>query len=168
MTRLLSLLACALMGTTQLAAADRLFVEAEAFRNQGGWSLDTQFIENMGSPYLLAHGLGQPVKDATTQAELPAPGRYRVWVRTKDWVAVWKAPGAPGRFQVLVNGTPLAETFGTKGVTIAFLTDEEKEIRTRKFNDKGIMKEVQERFEMQVKELTNLKEQLNQSQYMNQ
>ena len=35
-------------------------------------------------------------------------------------MAVWKAPGAPGRFQVLVNGTPLAETFGTKGVTWAW------------------------------------------------
>ena len=61
-----------------------------------------------------------------------------------------------------------AGRFGTKGVTIAFLTDDEKEIKGRKFNDKGIMKEVQERFEMQVKELTNLKEQLHQSQYMNQ
>jgi hypothetical protein len=115
MTRLLSLFTCALLSAAQLAAADRLFVEAEAFRNHGGWSLDTQFIENMGSPYLLAHGLGTAVKDATTSATLPATGRYRVWVRTKDWVAVWKAPGTPGRFQVLVNGTPLAETFGTKG-----------------------------------------------------
>ncbi|MBL9198995.1 MAG: FAD-dependent oxidoreductase, partial [Opitutaceae bacterium] len=39
----------------------------------------------------------------------------RVWVRTKDWVAHWGAPGSPGKFQVLVNGTPLTETFGTKG-----------------------------------------------------
>ena len=97
------------------AASPRLLLEAESFRNPGGWSLDTQFIEIMGSPYLLAHGLGQPVADATTTATLPAAGKYRVWVRTKDWVAHWGAPGTPGRFQVLVNGQPLAETFGTKG-----------------------------------------------------
>jgi hypothetical protein len=36
-------------------------------------------------------------------------------VRTKDWVAPWKAPGAPGKFQLVLNGQPLAETFGTKG-----------------------------------------------------
>jgi hypothetical protein len=94
---------------------DRLLLEAEGFQNPGGWSLDTQFIDLMGSPYLLAHGLGQPVRDATTTATFPSTGRYRVWVRTKDWVAPWQAPGAPGRFQVLVNGQPLAETFGTKG-----------------------------------------------------
>src|ERR1043166_4031027 len=97
-------------------AADHLLVEAESFQSPGGWSLDTQFIDVMGSPYLLAHGLGQPVKDATTTVEFPATGIYRVWVRTKDWVAHWKAPGTPGKFQVLVNGQPLAETFGTKGV----------------------------------------------------
>ena len=45
--------------------------------------------------YLLAHGLGKPVKDATTAVRLPAAGVYRVFVRTKDWVARWKASGAP-------------------------------------------------------------------------
>ncbi len=96
-------------------AADRVLVEAESFANPGGWSLDTQFIEIMGSPYLLAHGLGRPVADATTTVHLPRLGKYRVWARTKDWVACWQAPGAPGRFQVLLDGTALPETFGTKG-----------------------------------------------------
>jgi len=63
-----------------------------------------------------------------------------------------------------------AGRFGTKGVTVAFLTDDEKEVKReqRKYTDKGIMKEVQERFEMQVKELTNVQEQLQKSEYMNQ
>jgi len=69
----------------------------------------------MGSPYLLAHGLGEPVWDAAGKIELPTAGKYRVWVRTRDWVAPWKAPGAPGRFQLLVDGKPLDTTFGTKG-----------------------------------------------------
>ena len=100
---------------TGIRAADRLLVEAESFRSHGGWSLDTEFIDLLGSPYLLAHGLGKPVADAATTVTFPAAGKYHVWVRTKDWVAHWKAPGAPGKFQVMVNGTPLGETFGTKG-----------------------------------------------------
>src|SRR5918993_1322475 len=83
---LLSPLSGVLLGLTPLAAADRLLVEAESFQRHGGWSLDTQFIEIMGSPYLLAHGLGKPVGDATTTVNFPAAGTYRVWVRTKDWV----------------------------------------------------------------------------------
>jgi hypothetical protein len=114
MKRLRTFLALSLFAAAPIFAADRLLVEAESFQLAGGWSLDTQFIDLMGSPYLLAHGLGQPVKDASTTVEFPATGTYRVWVRTKDWVAHWKAPGTPGKFQVVVNGVPLAETFGTK------------------------------------------------------
>jgi len=99
------------------ASSEFLFVEAEQFKSHGGWELDQQSMEQMGSPYLLAHGLGIPVQDATTDVEFPSAGTYRVWVRTKDWVAPWKAPGAPGKFQLLVNGKPLQETFGTKSAT---------------------------------------------------
>ena len=117
MKRLLPTLSLCLLSLCPLfvRAADHLLVEAESFAQPGGWSLDTQFIELMGSPYLIAHGLGQPVKDATTTATFPAPGTYRVWVRTKDWVAHWKAPGTPGKFSVLIDGQPLKEIFGTKG-----------------------------------------------------
>ena len=97
------------------AAAHQVLVEAEGFKDYGGWMFDTQFVDIMGSPYLLAHGLGEPVKDATTTVTFPGTGTYKVFVRTKDWVARWKAPGAPGKFQLLVNDKPLAETFGTKG-----------------------------------------------------
>lgn len=93
-----------------------LLVEAESFEKHGGWSLDTQFIENMGSPYLLAHGLGQPVDDATTSVTFSETGKYFVFVHTKDWVARWKALGQPGRFEITVNGKALSETFGTQGV----------------------------------------------------
>ena len=111
----LCLLACAVLALSPAARGREVLVEAESFDDRGGWEIDTQFIELMGSPYLLAHGLGEPVKDAVTTAKFPAPGNYRVWVRTKDWVARWNAPGTPGRFQLLVNGQPLKETFGTKG-----------------------------------------------------
>jgi hypothetical protein len=99
---------------TGTSVAAGLLVEAESFADHGGWVLDTQFIELMGSPYLMAHGLGQPVKDATATVTFSHGGKFRVWVRTKDWVARWQAPGAPGRFQVVINGTTLSETFGTR------------------------------------------------------
>ena len=92
-----------------------ILVEAESFENKGGWVVDQQWMDQMGSPYLLAHGLGEPVKDAVTTVRFSKLGGYKVWVRTKDWVAVWNAPGAPGKFQVLVNGQPLDSTFGTSG-----------------------------------------------------
>lgn len=97
------------------AAASPILVEAEGFANHGGWVVDSQFMDQMGSPYLLAHGLSEPVDNARTSVNIPAAGSYRVWVRTMDWVARWKAPGTPGRFQVLVNGRALETTFGTVG-----------------------------------------------------
>lgn len=95
--------------------AEFVFLEAEGFDEHGGWDLDQQSMDQMGSPYLLAHGLGVPVDDATTRVRFPSAGTYRVWVRTRDWVAPWDAPGAPGRFQLLINGAPLDTTFGTEG-----------------------------------------------------
>ena len=38
-----------------------LFLEAEGFEQHGGWELDQQSMDQMGSPYLLAHGLGVQV-----------------------------------------------------------------------------------------------------------
>lgn len=92
-----------------------VFVEAEGFDNLGGWLLDQQFMDNMGSPFLLAHGLGEPVVDAETVIRFPETGKYRVWVRTRDWVAPWNASGAPGRFQLFVNNKPIDAVFGTDG-----------------------------------------------------
>jgi hypothetical protein len=103
------------LGAVMPAMAGNIFLEAEQFTNTGGWMVDQQFMDQMGSPYLLAHGLGEPVRDAETTAKFPAAGKYRVWVRTRDWVAPWKAPGAPGRFQLVINGRAVKTTFGTEG-----------------------------------------------------
>jgi ribulose 1,5-bisphosphate synthetase/thiazole synthase len=96
------------------AHAQPLWIEAESFANPGGWVLDTQFIDVMGSPYLMAHGMGKPVKDAETEIDLPA-GTYTLWARTKNWVGPWNAPGAPGRFEISVNGSKLKHEFGVSG-----------------------------------------------------
>lgn len=91
-------------------AGPDILVEAESFSDKGGWSVDPQFVEQMGSPYLLAHGLGKPVANAATTIKVDAAGAYRVWVRTRNW-----APGdweAPGRFKVVLNGRALDPEFG--------------------------------------------------------
>lgn len=100
---------------SQASYAETILIEAESFEQPGGWSLDTQFISSVGSPYLLAHGLGKPVADATTEFTVATAGKYKLFVRTKDWVARWKAPGQPGKFQVLINNKAASETFGTTG-----------------------------------------------------
>jgi hypothetical protein len=94
--------------------AKTVLVEAEGFDELGGWVIDQQYMDQMGSPVLLAHGLGVPVGDAVTKVKLPGPGAYQVWVRTRDWAATFNAPGTPGEFQVLVDGKPLSTTFGTE------------------------------------------------------
>ena len=43
-----------------------VLVEAESFREKGGWKVDQQFTHEMGSSYLLAHGMGTPVANAKT------------------------------------------------------------------------------------------------------
>ncbi len=114
-----SLIGLILLATMMIsqATAEEIFIEAESFNERGGWKLDTQFIQSMGSPYLLAHGLGEKVKDAVTDMKVTKPGTYRVWVRTFDWVARWNASPSPGRFRISVGGKLLATEFGTVGKT---------------------------------------------------
>lgn len=91
-----------------LRLAEGILIEAEDFDDFGGWVLDSQFETLMGSPYLLAHGLGKPVADATTTIEVQQAGDYEVWVRAKDWV-----PGHhPGRFKLSINDRILNTEFG--------------------------------------------------------
>ena len=92
-----------------------VLVEAESFSYTGGWVIDQQFMDQMGSAFLLAHGMGSPVADARTEAAIPAAGAYRVWVRTREWAGAPDTASAPGRFQLLVNGRPLPVTFGAQG-----------------------------------------------------
>jgi hypothetical protein len=95
----------------QLQATDQVLVEAENFKDKGGWVVDQQFMDTMGSSYLLAHGMGKPVADAKTSVTFPSTGSYTMWVRTKNWKSGnWEAPG---RFKVAINGKTLETVFGT-------------------------------------------------------
>jgi len=86
-------------------------LETESFKNKGGWQVDQQYIDIMGSSYLLAHGMGVPVKNASTTFALPDKGAYYVWVRTKDWAPF---PVGPGKFLVKIGETYSRE-FGASG-----------------------------------------------------
>lgn len=100
---LLTFLATSLFGQS-------LLIEAESFQEKGGWLVDPQFVEQMGSPYLLAHGLGEPVENAHTTVQFKEGGKYHVWVRTKNWVPGNWTP--PGRFKVKVGTQLIATEFG--------------------------------------------------------
>lgn len=129
----LNVLALGLLVVTATAnrvAAAEIFVEAESLAEHGGWVLDTQYTHAMGSPFLLAHGLGKPVAEARGVMRVAEAGRYRVWVRTRDWVAPWNAPGAPGRFRVVLDGHELETDFGTEGAEWHWQAGGEIELRS--------------------------------------
>lgn len=91
---------------------DNILIESESFTNKGGWVVDQQFMDQMGSPFLMAHGLGKPVADATTIINFSKKATYHVFVRTRNWVGYWSDKDAPGKFKLLVNDKPLNVTFG--------------------------------------------------------
>ena len=103
-------LACTAVAVAQ---NDLVFIEAETFAKKGGWVVDQQFIDIMGSSVLMAHGMGVPVADAETEVAFPSPGEYRVFVRTRNWVAPWTTEHAPGQFQLSINGKKIDTVFGT-------------------------------------------------------
>ena len=88
-----------------------ILAETQDFDNTGGWVVDSQFEAVMGSPYLLAHGLGCPVADATTNIHVEIGGKYSLFVRAKDWVP----EHSPGRFQLLINDIAVDKEFGANG-----------------------------------------------------
>ncbi|WP_084182095.1 FAD-dependent oxidoreductase [Maribacter ulvicola] len=107
----LLLTVCTLMLFNKSIAQKEVLIEAERFIDKGGWVIDPQFVEQMGSPYLMAHGMGVPVANASTSIQFNEEGTYHVWARTKNW-----APGnwdAPGQFKIIVNGKALKNTLGS-------------------------------------------------------
>ncbi len=91
-----------------------ILIEAESMTTLGGWCVDQQSMVTMGSPYLLAHGMGVPVPDASTTISSEQGGAYHLWVRTRDWTRTWGREESAGQFQVHVNGKPAPVTMGTE------------------------------------------------------
>lgn len=93
-----------------------LFVEAESFTHKGGWVVDQQFMDLMGSSYLLAHGMGEPVGDARTEVVFPEKGKYYVYVRTYNWTSPWKDGEGPGKFNLYVDNKKWYRRLEQKGM----------------------------------------------------
>jgi hypothetical protein len=116
-----------------------LFLEAESFTKKGGWVVDQQFMDVMGSPYLMAHGIGKIVENANTTINIPRTGRYKIWVRTKNWTAPFTDSPTPGIFKIQIDSLDVPFIFGkgkadwhweeggvvklTKGKSTIFLKD---------------------------------------------
>lgn len=133
-----------LLLSSQCAFAQKpatVLVEAESFENKGGWSIDQQFMDVMGSSFLMAHGMGRPVDDASTTVTFPETGTYKVYVRTRNWTAQWSDKDAAGQFQVLVNDKPLGKTFG-------------KDNGKWNWSEGGTVKITQKRNKVSLKDLT--------------
>lgn len=95
--------------------AASLLVETESFSQKGGWVIDQQFMDQMGSPYLLAHGMGVPVGDAITNVTFPEEGTYYVYARTYNWTSPWSSKKGPGKFSLYVNNKKIGGTLGDEG-----------------------------------------------------
>ncbi|MBE0534561.1 MAG: FAD-dependent oxidoreductase [Phycisphaerae bacterium] len=72
-------LAVTLCALSLCATAATVLIEAESLADLGGWVVDTQAIDQVGSPYIMAHGLGAPV----------APGRFHVLIDNKPLPAAF-------------------------------------------------------------------------------
>jgi len=94
--------------TAMTAQSEVVWIEAECFEETGGWVNDPQFVDLMGSPYLLANGVDEPVEDAVTRINVDTDGEYQLWVRCKDWLPTH----SPGRFEIRIDGKKSATIFG--------------------------------------------------------
>lgn len=104
----------AFLYTGRLYSAE-LLIEAESFQQKGGWVVDQQFMDLMGSPYLMAHGMGKPVASASSVVAFPKMGTYYVYVRTFNWTSPWYKGEGPGKFKLSVDEKELPVVLGTSG-----------------------------------------------------
>ena len=101
----------------KLNTTNSVMVLATTFADKGDWTVEQQFVLQMGSSYLLAHGIGTPLaKDAVTTVNVPADGNYNILVRTKNWTKHWSDGPTPGIFEVHIDGQSDGVTYGTDSV----------------------------------------------------
>ena len=114
MKRYLTILSL-LVVLTACHAPSNILIEAESFADKGGWSTDQQFTFEMGSPYLIAHGMGKAVKDASTEVIFRKAGEYHVYARTYNWTSPWSKGRGAGAFGISVDNQMLPNELGSTG-----------------------------------------------------
>ncbi len=96
-------------------AKNEIWLEAESFEQKGGWVVDQQSIPVLHSAYLMAHGMGTPVENASTSFTVSKDATYSVWCLTRDWTAPWQVADPAGKFRIAIDGAPLETILGTCG-----------------------------------------------------
>ena len=104
-----------LIALTSCHSQGDMLIEAESFDSKGGWSVDQQFTFEMGSPYLLAHGLGKAVEDATTKVRFCNAGEYHIFARTYNWTSPWSSERGAGAFRIGIDSELLPNELGASG-----------------------------------------------------
>ncbi len=94
---------------------NEIFIEAESFKEKGGWVIDQQSMSVLHSAYLMAHGMGEPVADAKTTFKVEKKSKYYVWCLTRDWTKTWGIKESAGKFQLQVDNTVFKNILGTNG-----------------------------------------------------
>lgn len=98
----------------------KIFIEAESFKSIGGWTVDTQSMEVIGSAYLMAHGVGVPVEDAKSTFMVEEQAEYSIYALTRDWTKQWGVKDSAGKFNLLIDGNDFDTVLGTKSIDWAW------------------------------------------------
>ncbi len=92
-----------------------IFLEAESFKNTGGWVVDQQSFDIIGYYLLCPTAWVLPVPHAVTSVR--SSGR-----RSSQCLGAYRTlgcpvgcKGAPGKFQLLFGNIPIKTIFGTEG-----------------------------------------------------
>jgi hypothetical protein len=78
------LIGCFVAAALPASEALNVLVEAEGFAAKGGKLVDSQFEQQMGSPFLVAHGGGRPVASNSTLVTFPEWGQFVAGVRLDE------------------------------------------------------------------------------------
>ena len=128
------LAACFLLSTIAMAGESppsAVLLEAEAFADRGGWVVDTQAMDVMGSPFVLAHGLGVPVSDAVTTVNVPRPRPIASGSAPATGSPRGTLPGRREGFSCWSKAKPSSTTFGTEGSRVALAGRRHRELAGR-------------------------------------
>ena len=80
-----------------------LLLSTISFDDNGSWVRDSEFFLQLGTGYLLAHGLGERCKNAKTTFYAENSGSYHIFAYTYNWVAPWHKDMFPGEFRVVLK-----------------------------------------------------------------
>lgn len=87
---------------------EKIWIDAMEFDDYGGFRKETQFVREMGQGYLMADSVDGPVSPALKEFDVKEGGRYRIFIRTKNWCVGYDPDG----LIVSVDGKKAGHTSG--------------------------------------------------------